>query len=290
MWLMNLYSSWWLRPGAIRSLTVGGLNRSYLVHVPNGHDPKAPLPVVLALHGATMNGAMMAWFSDLNRKADEAGFLAVYPNGTGRYSSFFWNGGNGGGSAMQHTVDDVAFISALLDDLIRTYPVDAEQIYATGMSNGAVMAFRLASELSDRIAAIAPVAGAVGTNSNPPKRPVSVLHFHSRLVRGLRLVEESLVPLGRLVPVGSEVVLHAAQRDVPDASRRTIPGLGELFHTGEPPSKELLDEPEGSSAPHGCRQAGPYRFVTGTVTGQVAEPGRRRKSFVFKYPRQESNL
>lgn len=178
MWLMNLYFSWWLRPGVTRSITVGGMTRSYVVHAPKGHGQQRPMPVVLALHGATMNGPMMAWFSGLNRKADEAGFLAVYPNGTGTRSSLFWNGGNRCGPAMRDPVDDVAFISTLLDDLLRTYPVDARRVYATGVSNGAVMAYRLASELSDRIAAIAPVAGAVGTENNQPKRPVSVLHFH----------------------------------------------------------------------------------------------------------------
>jgi poly(3-hydroxybutyrate) depolymerase len=82
MRITDLYFSRWLRPGATRSITVDGLNRSYVVHVPKGHDLMSPLPVVLALHGATMNGPMMAWFSGLNCKADEAGFLAVYPNGT----------------------------------------------------------------------------------------------------------------------------------------------------------------------------------------------------------------
>jgi len=139
------------------------------------------MPVVLALHGATMNGPMMAWFSGLNRKADEAGFIGVYPNGTGRFSSFTWNGGNCGGSATQNDVDDVAFISALLDDLLGSYHIDTRRIYATGMSNGAVMAYRLASELSDRIAAIAPVSGSMGTEISEPKRPVSVLHFHGTM-------------------------------------------------------------------------------------------------------------
>jgi polyhydroxybutyrate depolymerase len=178
MRITDLYFSWWLRPGKSRTLTVGGLKRTYLVHVPKGHDQKTPLPVVLALHGATMNGPMMAWFSGLNQKSDEAGFLAVYPNGTGAHSSFTWNGGNCCGSAVQNKVDDVAFIDALLDDLMRAYPVDARRIYATGMSNGAIMAYRLASELSERIAAIAPVSGAVGTEIGQPKRPVSVMHFH----------------------------------------------------------------------------------------------------------------
>ena len=181
MRITDLYFSWWLRPGKTRTLTVGGLNRTYVVHVPKGHDPKTPMPVVLALHGATMNGPMMAWFSGLNRKADEAGFIAVYPNGTGSFSSFTWNGGNCCGSAMQNNVDDVAFIDALLDDLIASYHVDTRRIYATGMSNGAIMAYRLAAELSDRIAAIAPVSGAVGTEISQSKRPVSVLHFHGTM-------------------------------------------------------------------------------------------------------------
>ena len=73
-----------------------------------------------------MNGPMMAWFSGLNRKADEAGFIAVYPNGTGHFSSFTWNGGNCCGSAMRNNVDDVAFINTLLDDLIGSYHVDTQ--------------------------------------------------------------------------------------------------------------------------------------------------------------------
>jgi polyhydroxybutyrate depolymerase len=181
MRITDLYFSWWLRPGKTRTLTAGGLKRTYVVHVPEGHDRKTPMPVVLALHGATMNGPMMAWFSGLSRKADEAGFIAVYPNGTGRFSSFTWNGGNCCGLAVQNQVDDVAFINALLDDLMESCHVDNRRIYATGISNGAVMAYRLASELSDRIAAITPVSGSMGTEISQLKRPVSVLHFHGTL-------------------------------------------------------------------------------------------------------------
>ena len=121
---------------------------------------------------------MMAWFSGLNQKADQEGFLAVYPNGTGRFSSLTWNGGNCCGSAMQQRVDDVAFIDAVLDDLANVVNVDTKRVYATGISNGAIMAYRLASELSERIAAIAPVAGPMGTATCSPRRAVSVLHFH----------------------------------------------------------------------------------------------------------------
>lgn len=178
MSLMNRYFSGEAHPGETRSITVGGLKRSYVVHVPNRQDEDSPRPVVLALHGATMNGPMMAWLTDLNHKADDAGFIAVYPNGTGKRSSLFWNGGKCCGSAVKENVDDVAFINSLLDDLMRNYPVDERRVYATGMSNGGIMVYRLAAELSDRIAAIAPVAGSLLTEISNLKRPVSVLHFH----------------------------------------------------------------------------------------------------------------
>src|SRR5262249_28144853 len=151
MRIADLYFSWWLHPGTSRSLTIGGLERTYIVYVPKTHDPGTPTPVILALHGATMNGPMMVWFSGLNHKADEAGFIAVYPNGTGKHSSFTWNGGDCCGPGIQNNVDDVDFIDALLDDLMGAYQVDTRRIYATGMSNGAIMAYRLAAELSDRI-------------------------------------------------------------------------------------------------------------------------------------------
>jgi polyhydroxybutyrate depolymerase len=166
MWLVNAFLSWRARRQT-RSLCVSGLKRTYHVHVPPGHDPTKPTPVVLALHGATMNGPLMAWFSGLNDKADQAGFLAVYPDGTGSWWSYFWKAD-----------DDVAFINALLDDLAGAYQVDPRRVYATGVSNGARMAYRLAAELSGRIAAIAAVAGTMSSEQCDPQRPVSVLHFH----------------------------------------------------------------------------------------------------------------
>ena len=71
-----------------------------------------------------------------------------------------------------------AFLRALLDDLATVANIDAKRVFATGMSNGGIISYRLASELSDRIAAIAPVGGPMGTETCSPKRPVSVIHFH----------------------------------------------------------------------------------------------------------------
>jgi polyhydroxybutyrate depolymerase len=202
-----------------RTLKMGEQTRSYIVHVPKSYDPKKPAPVVLALHGAGMNGAMMVPFCGLNSKSDEAGFLAVYPSGTGAGNLFLtWNAGGLMGQMSRNKVDDVAFIGKLLDDLATAANVDPKRIYAAGMSNGAMMAYRLAAEMSDRIAAIAPVAGTMTIDEVKLKRPVPVIHFHG--------TADNLVPFGgpgrrnpspvRFRSVEETVKLWAKQNGCPD--------------------------------------------------------------------------
>lgn len=160
-----------------RTVLMSEQKRTYFLHIPQDYDPMKPTPVVLALHGAAMNGSMMAWFSGLNTKSDEAGFIVVYPNGTGRDPILTWNAGSFG----NQQVDDVAFIGQLLDDLGSVVNVDTKRVYACGMSNGGMMCYRLAAELSDRIAAIAPVAGTMAIEESKPKRPIPVIHFHGSM-------------------------------------------------------------------------------------------------------------
>lgn len=154
----------------VRTLKQGKVERSYLVHVPPSYDAKKPMPVVLAFHGATMDARIMVYFSGLNEKADDAGFIVVYPNGM--YST--WNSGG----QVLNRYDDVDFVAKLLDDLSTVLHVDTKRIYACGMSNGAMMCYRLAAEMSDRIAAIAAVSGTMAISDCKPKRPVPVIHFH----------------------------------------------------------------------------------------------------------------
>lgn len=169
-----------LQPGVnVRSVRVGTLDREYIVYVPRGYDAEKAWPVVLAFHGGGSNARQMMSFCGLNEKADQAGFLVVYPQGRGRVENTgTWNAGNCCGYAQRRNVDDVAFARTLLDELSRLAKIDEKRIYATGMSNGAMMSYLLASELADRIAAIAPVAGPMGTETCNPSRPVPVLHFH----------------------------------------------------------------------------------------------------------------
>jgi polyhydroxybutyrate depolymerase len=162
-----------------RTMSVGNLDRSYIVHIPATYDSRKPTPVVLAFHGGGANAENMIVFSGLNKKSDEAGFIVVYPKGTGRLEkALTFNGGNCCGYASSHKIDDVKFTRMILDDLATSVNIDPKRIVATGMSNGGIMAYRLASDLSDRIAAIAPVSGPMGTEIGTPKRPVSVIHMH----------------------------------------------------------------------------------------------------------------
>ncbi|NOY99862.1 MAG: hypothetical protein GXP40_11805 [Chloroflexi bacterium] len=170
-----------LQPGdSTRTLTVDGRERSYVLHVPPGYDPGQPVPVVLVFHGGGGNAESAIRMTGFNAQADESGFLAVYPNGSGKLEEHLltWNGGRCCGYAQENNVDDVAFVRALLDDLRTVADIDPKRIYATGMSNGGIMSYRLACELADQIAAIGPVAGTQNLDICQPSAPVAVIHFH----------------------------------------------------------------------------------------------------------------
>lgn len=153
--------------------------RSFWVHVPPRYDPREPMPVVLALHGATMTAKSMQEFSGLNEKADAAGFIVVYPNGTGPNPLMFtWNSGGFSPALAAAKPNDVAFLARVLDDVEGAFNVNKKRVYATGMSNGAMMCYRLAAEMSERIAAIAPVGGTIAVEKYEPKVPMPVLHIH----------------------------------------------------------------------------------------------------------------
>ena len=161
-----------------KTLEFGGRTRRYFVHPPKGYDGKTPLPLVLVLHGAVQGAINVERMSGMSAKADKENFLVAYPNGTsGSGLAPTWNAGACCGYAMIHKVDDVGFLRALIDRLERDYKVDPKRIFVTGISNGGMMSYRLACELADRIAAIAPVEGAQDIECRP-SGPVSVLVFH----------------------------------------------------------------------------------------------------------------
>jgi polyhydroxybutyrate depolymerase len=136
------------------TIVSGGLSRSYSVHVPRLAGAGTPLPLVLALHGRLGTGEGQAQLTDFNAVADQFGFIVVYPDGYQRS----WADGRGTTPADKAGVDDVAFLGAVLDQVMARVRVDAARIYVTGMSNGGFMTERLGCDLARRFAAIAVVA------------------------------------------------------------------------------------------------------------------------------------
>jgi len=174
-----------LGPGNhVIALKHGGRERSAIVHVPPGAPEKAQLPVLLNFHGGGGHGANEQDYSLMDRLADRETFIAVYPNGTGRFDKrlLTWNAGSCCAYAAINNIDDVGFVRALIVKLSSKLPIDRRRVYATGMSNGGMMAHRLAAEASDLIAAVAPVAGGMvlpRIETSKSTRAISVMHIHS---------------------------------------------------------------------------------------------------------------
>lgn len=164
-----------------RTLTHDGRERSYILYVPASVDWSKPVPLVFVFHGGTGNAKNAIRMSGFDPVADKNGFIVVYPNGTGRLSDdklLTWNGGTCCGYAQEENVDDVGFVRAIVTDLRSLANIDPKRIYATGMSNGAILSQRLACEATDLFAAIAPVAGTLNFPSCSPTQPISVIEFH----------------------------------------------------------------------------------------------------------------
>jgi polyhydroxybutyrate depolymerase len=125
------------------TLVVSGVSRDYLLHAPPGYDPSQKLPLVLAFHCMPCEPSDIEEMSNLSAKADEENFIVVYPDGKGR----------------RFTSSDDAFVESLLDEVESTWGTDPRRVYATGISNGASMTFRVGADLPGRFAAIAPVSG-----------------------------------------------------------------------------------------------------------------------------------
>jgi polyhydroxybutyrate depolymerase len=191
-----------VEPGS-RTIAAGGLRREYVVHLPPGYDGTEPAPLVFNLHGFGGDIASQDTTTDLPALAGERGYIAVTPQGApldvpddapaaARTAGFeglaFWNffGSDPGKVTVNGATvalsglgtDDVGFIEALLDTVSGEYCVDADRVFATGMSNGAGMSTTLGCELGDRFAAIAAVSGVNLSGDCPGDDPVSVLAVH----------------------------------------------------------------------------------------------------------------
>nr|WP_232004949.1 PHB depolymerase family esterase [Mycobacterium sp. ACS1612] len=152
-------------------LVIGGLPRTYQLHVP----PGPPSGLVINLHGAGQSGGEQAAITNYDAVADQHGFVVAYPDGI----DLSWADGRGASVPDRQGVDDVGFLAALIDQLSRDYGIPPGRVFATGLSAGAFMANRLACQRADLVSAIAPVAGTLSA-AYPcaPSQPVSVLQVH----------------------------------------------------------------------------------------------------------------
>lgn len=167
------------------AVNVNGDKRPYLVHIPTQSQAGQALPMVLALHGGLGNMHVQASerFYHQVSAAEKYGYIVVFPNGYSRLPGgkfATWNAGLCCGAAVKKQSDDVAVIRAIIEDMQQRAQVDAKRIFVDGMSNGGMMSYRLACELSGTVSAIAAVAGTDNTQRCQPAKPVAVLHIHAK--------------------------------------------------------------------------------------------------------------
>ena len=145
------------------SFVFEGITRDYFVFLPQNYNGVTKMPVVFNLHGYTLDKQQQMNYSQMNLVADTAGFIVVYPNAV----NTTWNSGiyDSPIAPPNPNINDIGFIDALIDTLSKHYSIDLEKIYSCGFSNGGFMSFKLACQLSNRIAAIASVEGAISNTT-----------------------------------------------------------------------------------------------------------------------------
>lgn len=233
--LLGMSSQILLAQTTEHTLAYDGLDRTYLLHVPDSYSGDDPVPLVFVLHGGGGDAAGMVKLTrgGFDMLADEYGFIVVYPNGVGKH----WNDGRTGDIGKHSSADDVGFFDALIDELSAAYNIDENQIYATGISNGGMMSYRLACDLSNHFAGIAPVAANLSVDLSvncTPDEPTDVL-----MILG---TDDPLMPYD-----GGEITVLGLKRGLVLAADDVLTFWTNAFHCGDDstevqyPNKAWLD-------------------------------------------------
>jgi len=250
-------------PGDYRFTFVqDGVAREYLVHVPKSYRGK-PTAMLVALHGGGGDADFQADDSKyrLISKSEAAGFIAVFPNGYSRMPSGIlatWNAGACCGAAQKNDVDDVGFLREVIARVERQARIDPVRVFMTGMSNGALMSWRMACEASDIVRGIAPVEGTDNTKHCTPSRPVPVIEFHA--------LDDDHVPLN-----GGKGV--SALTDTDFASVPATQAKWVKLNRADPASKRVLTVEGAHCDLHQARPGGAPVELCLTDTGGHSWPG-----------------
>ena len=160
-----------------QTLVHDGMNREYIIYVPNSYDGTSAVPLLFNFHGFGGSASEFINDADMRAEAEANSFILVYPQGSCLNGASHWNpcpidGDN------KSTADDVGFVEAMISEISSQYNLDMERIYAAGYSNGGMMAYGLANYKSDLIAAVASVSGTMLNCTGPTSHPMPVIHLH----------------------------------------------------------------------------------------------------------------
>jgi polyhydroxybutyrate depolymerase len=251
-------------PRTMHDLMIQGKKRSYCLHRPALPEGEK-VPLMIVLHGGLGNAETVEENTGMSAVADRGRFIVAYPEGTGgrlrkMEDRRTWNAGRCCGQAVRSGADDVAFISAMIDDIAEREPVDLNRVYVTGMSNGAMMAYRLACEIPEKLAAIIPVAGTLAVDDCGSAKEVPVLHIHCD--------EDTHVPIegGR----GEDSATRVEHRSVPETMRL----ITAARRCSGSKTETLSDSVERTT--YHCADGGPVQLLIIKGCGHVWPGGGRQ--------------
>jgi polyhydroxybutyrate depolymerase len=240
--------------GAGGGSTIIGGDRPVTVHVPSGYQDSVPAPLLILLHGYSVNGDVEEVYLQLAPVADEKGFLYAHPDGTGdKMGNYFWNATDACCNFYGSTVDDSAYLDGLVHEAEARWNVDRKRVYFMGHSNGGFMSYRMACDHADEIAAIVSLAGAMWEDPTKcqPKAPVHVLEIHGDA--------DTEVLYGGAPAMGPGMGAYpSAQTTATDWA--TLDGCGTMADTSSPPLDIDLQIPGAETAvatwAQGCKPGG----------------------------------
>jgi polyhydroxybutyrate depolymerase len=250
------------RPGDYSfAIQQDGRTRTYRLHVPPGYAVSEPAPLVVALQGTT-DQQDSDGLAALATESDRQGFVVVFPEAyreSARGKPVAWNAGNCCGDAREQKVNDVGFVNAVVMNVFRQMSIARYHIYAAGMSDGGMMAYRLACDLPHVFKAVASVAGTDNTAACTPDKPVSVLHIHAR--------NDTRVPFN-----GAQAMPGSSKAANFSSARQTVSKWAELNGCMETP-RPILDKAGASCEAYSYCRAQAEVQLCATDTGGHSWPG-----------------